>query len=549
MLDLLRYSRILSPRLYHYGGHNDNGKPDRYVRLNLPLNYVTAPLIANLFLLAISAIGQREIRNGTLGADNIVPIDIIAFFLALAYIAISIDASGLIRYLASKVLQTGGRVGHRLFFYLYALFFALSSFVGNDPVILSGTAFLAYMTCASSNIVHPRAWIHSQFAIANIASALLVSSNPTNLVLAGAFQIRFVEYTANMVVPVVITSIVLFPFLLYIVFADESLIPLSIEKHELSEEEKATKPLNPNLPRMERTNMEQGSVLERNLLLREILNPYLDKRGATVGTVIMLATVLTILVVNAVSHDNGQYPVSLVAVPAALVMLCWDLGFGWYQRHATREMARKGRERVASTRAGQSLKERAEEIARSDQERMIEYSGLRQQCKVENERSTEHAASDTISTLDDKPNPAQAVTKYSLREVSDMAPAQATMTLNGKVSEREPGDLESGDGRERATLVSLATEASKWLRETFPTAVAVIAQMPFALVPFTLSMCVLVQALTNKGWVPLFAYGWDHWVNKTGTVGAIAGMGFLSVLLCNVSPVSCILQVSTHESY
>jgi Na+/H+ antiporter NhaD/arsenite permease-like protein len=511
---------------------------------------VTAPLIANLFLLAISAIGRREIRSGTLGADNIVPIDIMAFFLALAYIAISIDASGLIRYLASKVLQTGGRVGHRLFFYLYALFFALSSFVGNDPVILSGTAFLAYMTCASSNIMHPRAWIHSQFAIANIASAILVSSNPTNLVLAGAFQIKFVEYTANMVVPVVITSVVLFPLLLYIVFADESLIPLSIERHELSEEEKANKPRNPNVPRVELTNMEQRSVLDKNVLLREILNPYLDKRGAAFGTVIMCATALTALVINAVSHDNGQHPVSWVAVPAALVMLCWDLGFGWYQRHDTREIARKGREGVRSARAGQTPKEGAVNIGRSDQaHRVAEPSELRLQGQVENERSTEGAASETISTLDDKPKPASAVANCSLRFVSDMTPAQATMTSNHKFSERESGDLESGDSREPPTLVSLAIDAYSWLRETFPTATAVIARMPFALVPFTFSMCVLVQALTTKGWVPLFAYGWDHWVNKTGTVGAIAGMGFLSVLLCNVSPITRILQLSMQESY
>jgi hypothetical protein len=333
-----------------------------------------------------------------------------------------------------------------------------------------------------------------------------------------------------------------------IFFADESLIPLSIEKHELSEEEKANKSLNPNVLHMERTNMEQGSVLERNLLLREILTPYLDKRGATVGTVIMSATVLTVLVINAVSHDNGQHPVSWVAVPAALVMLCWDLGFGWYQRHDTREMACKGREAVASARARQSLKEGAEEIERSGHARtIVESSGLRLQRKVENERSTERAASDTVSTLDDKPKPAWAVANYSLREVSDMAPAQATMTSNYKVSEREPGDLESGDGRARATLASLVTDAYKWLRETFPTAIAVIFHMPFALVPFTFSMCVMVQALTTKGWVLLLARGWDQWVNKTETVGAIAGMGFLSVLLCNVSTVTRILQLNVRS--
>jgi Na+/H+ antiporter NhaD/arsenite permease-like protein len=74
-----------------------------------------------------------------------------------------------------------------------------------------------------------------------------------------------------------------------------------------------------------------------------------------------------------------------------------------------------------------------------------------------------------------------------------------------------------------------------WLQDTFPTAAAVISHLPFALVPFAFAMFVLVQALVTKGWVQIFAKGWDHWVNKTGTAGSIGGMGFLSVCLCNVS--------------
>jgi Na+/H+ antiporter NhaD/arsenite permease-like protein len=53
-----------------------------------------------------------------------------------------------------------------------------------DPVILSGTAFLAYFT-AAAGIEPPTAWIFSEFVSANIASAVLVSSNPTNLLIAG----------------------------------------------------------------------------------------------------------------------------------------------------------------------------------------------------------------------------------------------------------------------------------------------------------------------------------------------------------------------------
>lgn len=97
------------------------------------------------------------------------------------------------------------------------------------------------------------------------------------------------------------------------------------------------------------------------------------------------------------------------------------------------------------------------------------------------------------------------------------------------------GDVGFRRGRERRTLVSLVTDTYSWLQETFPTVTAVVAHLPFALVPFALSMFVLVQALVTKGWVSVFAYGWDHWVNKTGPVGSIGGMGFLSAVLCNVS--------------
>jgi hypothetical protein len=189
-LDTFSACRIISSR-HDQGTDSSNSRPQsRFVVVQMSISFSTAPLIADLFLLAILAIGRQEVYDGTVGANHINPIDIMVFFITLAYIAISIDASGLIRYLAFKVLQKGGKSGNRLFFYLYSFFFILGSFIGNDPIILSGTAFLAYMTRVSSNIEHPRAWIHTQFAIANIASAILVSSNPTNLVLAGAFQIK-----------------------------------------------------------------------------------------------------------------------------------------------------------------------------------------------------------------------------------------------------------------------------------------------------------------------------------------------------------------------
>ncbi|KAF3390236.1 hypothetical protein F1880_009019 [Penicillium rolfsii] len=559
-LDTLSALRIIPSRKLSPPSE-DEGKGSFFVRINIPFNFITAPLAADLFLLAILAIGRKEVYDGTVGADHIHPIDIMAFFLTLAYIAISIDASGLIRWLAFKVLQKGGGVGHRLFFYLYAFFFGLGSFIGNDPIILSGTAFLAYMTRVSSNIVHPRAWIHSQFAVANIASAVLVSSNPTNLVLAGAFQIKFIIYTANMIVPVVVTAIVMFPFLLYIIFADESLIPYSIQMHELSEEAKARKPVNPNIPHARGNAEEEEEINNTNgklLSLEEIMNPFLDKGGATFGAVIMAVTLITLLALNAASQSGHEHPVFWVTLPAAFIMFCWDLASGWFHRHETREIAAKGRREVeaaraersrqGSTRNLQEQEDNAIESRRSDipaissQSSSVDGNGvpIGDPDLIDRKRAPHDDSEKRLSDPEysgDEPFPKLSVpagvmeTSQKLTLSASPEPLEVTPTF--AVDEEKRDSIYQKETNSPQTLVSLTKDLHRWLQETFPTVTAVVSHMPFPLVPFALAMFVLVQALVTKGWVPVFAYGWDHWVNRTGTVGAIGGMGFLSVILCN----------------
>ncbi|KAL0936011.1 arsenite efflux transporter [Colletotrichum truncatum] len=636
VLDSLSSLRVISPREYDL--HESKGqKTKKFVWLKFPMNSVTAPLIADLFLLAILAIGRKEVSDGTLGDNGIFPLDIMIFFITLAYIAISIDASGLIRYLALKVLQWGGKVGHRLFFYLYAFFFGLGSFIGNDPIILSGTAFLAYMTRVSTNIKHPRAWIFTQFAIANIASAILVSSNPTNLVLAGAFNIKFIEYTANMVVPVVITALVLFPFLLYIIFANEGLIPVSIHMWELPAEARL-KPVNPNIPNA-RNTIPEGDESQTNgdegklLSLIEIMNPFLDKKGAAFGAVLMSATLVTVLALNAASvktKDDEHLQVFWVTLPAAFIMLCWDLAFGWASREETRAIARRGREELERVRIERATREeenrrRSERGGRYSTEMHTMHSyregrrstgGATEMFPMRRTRSRdsqpEIRVQDTnIADTDDRlksPDydsppfspgrgltPLLTLTPAGAMSGGDNTPAPepsprlnsslstvAGNTLNpdssrpsssgfsmaakgdgvsppnnssslpqgillpelsSPVSEKEPTDLRettvrprrTHQNRDRATLVSICRDGYRWSQETFPTVMVVLSHLPFALVPFAFAMFVLVQALVTKGWVPVFAYGWDHWVEKTGTIGAIGGMGFLSVILCNVS--------------
>lgn len=497
--------RIISPR-------PDNIERRVYLlglplsRFNFPFNFVTAPLISNAFLLAILAIGREEVAAGTIGADNIVPIDIMVFFVTLAYMAISLDATGLIRWLAYKVLSWGGKTGRRLFFFLYVFWFILTGCVGNDPTILSGTPFLAYITRVAKNIDSPRAWIFTQFAMANVASTILVSSNPTNLVLAGAFEIKFIEYTANVIVPVLFTAILLFPFLLYVVFRDEKLVPRTIDMHELPEELRGQQPVNPNIPNVsdddDDDTVQSGEPKKLLLSLEEIMNPYLDKWSASLIAGLLATALLVVLALNAATANSGaHYPVFWVTLPAAVLALAFDMASGWARRHESRALARDRRRRGpgGALRSGSSSDESESE------------SG------DETGADGPRAASSPV-----RPDPIQPALHTAGRNEE---------RVDEKADDVHPAPPISSQSRAaetRTTVSSLVRDAWTWMRETFPNASHTLGFLPWALVPFAFAMFILVQALATKGWIPVFAYGWDHWVTRTGTVGAIGGSKSIS---------------------
>jgi Na+/H+ antiporter NhaD/arsenite permease-like protein len=393
-----------------------------------------------------------------------------------------------------------------LFFYLYTFFFALTSCIGNDPVILSGTAFLAYMTRVSKNIMHPRAWIHTQFAVANIGSAILVSSNPTNLVLAGAFEIPFINYTANMILPVVFTAIILFPFLLYVVFANQDLIPTKITMEQLSEDARKEAPVNPNIPHArgaaeEEEKSDIGDDEEsKKLSLQEIMHPFLDKKGAICGAVIMAVTLITLLALNAASEKIGKHPVFWVTLPAAFLLFCWDVTYGWKHRESTRSIARKGLQEIEEARANRHAKE-------EEAKQAMVHSEKRAPGEMESGLVTPQTPDSLRKRIGDD----------VIIEGEGALPPSAEKgegLLNGikSVEEKDEKRQVSQEVAEfprtrRSTLFTILAERYRWSQVTFPTATAVASHLPYALVPFAFSMFVLVEGLVKNGWVPVFAHG------------------------------------------
>lgn len=152
--------------LYHFRFRGSKQPLEKRVyRLSLDLN--VGPVVAVLILLASRSIGLAEFRAGIKGTGDLHPYDILLLFLSLAYIAISLDSTGALRFLAHWVAKKGGTSGRRLYLYFFLFFITLGGFVGNDPVILSGTSFLAYFTQVSG-IKPATAWIFCQFMAANL---------------------------------------------------------------------------------------------------------------------------------------------------------------------------------------------------------------------------------------------------------------------------------------------------------------------------------------------------------------------------------------------
>jgi len=264
-----------------------------------------------------------------------------------------------------------------------------------------------------TGILPPTAWIYMQLCAANMGSAVLVSSNLTNLVLAGAFSIPFPTFTAFMALPFLAAAIVTYPVFL-IMFRGRDYIPRSIN---VQGEESAIEP---------------SSVL-------------VDKWGAVFGSVLLAAT-LGVLVGTSVLG----IPVWQVTVPPAVIMLIRDIVYDWYTSRPTPQP----------------------DLIEMEQKTVTSQMGV----------------------------------------TEGVPPPPVSQNVQGFWNHLTPS----------------------YITSRFPTATTVLKRLPVALVPFALMTFVLVQGLTRKGWVELFANGWAWWARNTGVVGVTAGMGIIVCILCNI---------------
>jgi Na+/H+ antiporter NhaD/arsenite permease-like protein len=129
----------------------------------------------------------------TVCPDGVKPYNILILYICLAYMAITLDITGILQAAAFWVSNQGGNNGRKLYFYFYVLLTFVSMVIGNNPVILSGTAFLVYYTSATG--LEPVAWLIAEFAVANTATMVLFVGNPTDVVIPEEVNAAFTAYT------------------------------------------------------------------------------------------------------------------------------------------------------------------------------------------------------------------------------------------------------------------------------------------------------------------------------------------------------------------
>ena len=239
-----------------------------------------------------------------------------------------------------------------------------------------------------------------------------MSSNLTNLVLAGAFSISFTTFTAFMILPFLAAAVFTYPVFL-VLFRGREHIPRSID---IQEESAPTSALT-------------------------------DKWGAIFGSALLTVT-LGVLVGTSIL----RVAVWQITVPPAVIMFIRDVVYDWRKSRQT-----------------------------TPQPQSIEMD--------------------------------QVTVTSQVGTTTGVPPPQLVQDAHGFWAHLTPSYISS----------------------RFPTATTVLKRLPVALVPFALMTFVLVQGLTRKGWVELFAKGWAWWASHTGVVGVTAGMGIITCILCNVS--------------
>ncbi|KAA1110110.1 hypothetical protein PGT21_011011 [Puccinia graminis f. sp. tritici] len=485
----------------------------------LVLNLTTSPPIAVLVLLATTTINGAVIRSGIVGEGDSKPYDVLVLFISLAYIATALDSTGALRSLAFLVSNHTSGSGPKLYFVLYCFFFVFGVIFGNDPIILSGTAFLTYFL-KHCGITNPTAWIFMEFVASNVASAVLVSSNPTNVLLAQAFDLNFLTgFTKFTIIPSLVSAIVGY-VLLYTLFKSLTISDTHIssspppEKDPNFQSSESSKRVERNFASFSVTRIFQfpktlyNSIPRANYipdkLNQPIVNPrsvLVDPQGAFFHGTLMITTLLLLVGITFIKTASVWH----VTMPAGILALIRDIM--WDIRSQNRKSSLTEEHELGSD--------------------LGPVPPVQDSSKIDENVDGDHGL--LGKDVDPPMSIAEPIRPAPLHLAGDAKRSIDQLTHPNDIAtlSSAPTKLPTVQPVGKWNLASLASR----LARRFPCTSRTIAHLPLPLLPFAMAMFILISSLSHLGWVTVFA----RWLASvcTSPARAVYVVGLLgSMVLC-----------------
>lgn len=323
----------------------------------------------------------------------------------------------------------------------------------------------------------------------------LYIGNITNVVACQAYKVSFLEYSAWMLIPC-FASIAACYIMLRIVFRHEEYIPKFVR-----------------IP-----DVDPQSCL-------------VDLKGAIFGLAVLTCS-LACLIGTSFAHVS----VWIVTGPFALLTLFRDI---WYDYNGnfkgpqaaslispfpaseddTRAEISLGSDNLAEQGFASAVPEKSivQPVAILDSAASIQDDGA---STLDSRRSSQSITSSIVekSDLSHSPQPDAAATEQLDAGINIATPKDATHT-----QEQEP---------QEARLPPSEARKKGRFEHRFPLLHAIAIRMPWAILPFTFSMFIMVEGLSESGWISIFATWFTYLVPNY--VAAVYAIGFVSVLLCNI---------------
>lgn len=191
--------------------------------------YWPIALIGALLLIITNSVSINSITTAFTSNDSLNPLKILVLFISMTILSIFLDEVGFFKFIATKsaTILSGSQI--KLFIGFYLLISILTVFTSNDIIILTFTPFICYY--AKNSQINPIPYLVGEFVAANTWSMALIIGNPTNIYLASAFNIGFLEYLKVMIIPTIAASIISLS-ILYLLFNKELKKPINTSSYQ-----------------------------------------------------------------------------------------------------------------------------------------------------------------------------------------------------------------------------------------------------------------------------------------------------------------------------